>query len=130
MGEGGEVFILKMGTPVNIADMARDLIRLSGKEPDVDIEIIYTGLRDGEKLYEELITESENILPTHHEKIMVLRSNGHANGLNDLQSMRQKLDEDIEELVGYSLIHNAEAIKKKLKSIVPEYTPQESEAVI
>ncbi|MFZ2398617.1 MAG: nucleoside-diphosphate sugar epimerase/dehydratase [Smithella sp.] len=130
MGKGGEIFILKMGTPVKIADMARDLIRLSGKEPDTDIKIIYTGLRDGEKLYEELITEGEDILSTGHEKIMVLRSNDHANGLNHLQSMRQKLDEDIEELVKYSLDHNAGTIKKKLKEIVPEYTPQENETVL
>jgi len=130
MGEGGEVFILKMGTPVKIVDMARDLIRLSGKEPDVDIKITYTGLRDGEKLYEELITEGEDILSTRHEKIMVLRSKDHANELNHLQSMSQKLDEDIEELLKYSLNHNAGAIKKKLKGIVPEYTPQENESVL
>ena len=130
MGKGGEVFILKMGTPVKIADMARDLIRLSGKEPDVDIKIIYTGLRDGEKLYEELITEGEDILSTGHEKIMVLRSKGHENGLDYLQCVRQKLDEDIEELVKYSLNHNAGTIKKKLKEIVPEYTPQENESVL
>ena len=130
MGEGGEIFILKMGTPVKIAEMARDLIRLSGKEPDTDIEIIYTGLREGEKLYEELITEGEDILPTRHEKIMVLRSNGHENGLDYRNSLRQKLDEEIEELVKYSLSHNAGAIKKKLKEIVPEYTPQKNESVL
>src|SRR5208283_4653021 len=72
MGNGGEIFILRMGTPVKIADMARDLIRLSGKEPDVDIKIVFTGLRDGEKLYEELITIGEDILPTIHKKVMVL----------------------------------------------------------
>ena len=73
LGEGGEIFILKMGTPVRIVDMARDLIRLSGKEPDTDIQLEFTGLRPGEKLYEELITEGEGIVPTRHEKIMVLR---------------------------------------------------------
>ena len=130
MGRGGEIFILKMGTPVNIADMARDLIRLSGKEPDIDIKIIYTGLRDGEKLYEELITEGEDILSTGHEKIMVLRSSDHANGLNHLLNMKQKLDEDIEELVKHSLDHNADTIKKKLREIVPEYTPQGNKTVL
>jgi hypothetical protein len=65
-----------MGTPVKIADMARDLIRLSGKEPDRDIRIVFTGLREGEKLYEELITVGEGIVPTGHEKIMVLRNYG------------------------------------------------------
>ncbi len=130
IGEGGEVFILKMGTPVKIADMARDLIRLSGKKPDSDIKIVYTGLRDGEKLYEELITEGEDILPTRHEKIMVLRSNGHANGLDYCNSLKQKLNEDIEELIKHSRNHDAKAIKKKLREIVPEYTPQENESVL
>ena len=78
MGQGGEVFILKMGTPVKIVDMARDLIRLSGREPDTDVKIIFTGLRDGEKLYEELITVGEGIVPTKHEKIMVLRAGSQA----------------------------------------------------
>jgi FlaA1/EpsC-like NDP-sugar epimerase len=83
MGEGGEVFILKMGTPVKILDMARDLIRLSGKEPDKDIKIVFTGLREGEKLYEELITVGEGIVPTKHEKIMALRSDGFFQGVED-----------------------------------------------
>jgi len=74
LGTGDEIFILEMGTPVKIADMARDLFRLSGKEPDWDIEVVFTGLRPGEKLYEELITEDEGVVKTEHEKIMVLRS--------------------------------------------------------
>lgn len=129
MGEGGEVFILRMGTPVKIADMARDLIRLSGKEPDVDIKIIYTGLREGEKLYEELITVGEDILPTVHERVMVLRSNNHSNEANILE-MRKKLEKQIDELMQDALRHNATVIKNKLKEIVPEYTPQENEAVL
>jgi FlaA1/EpsC-like NDP-sugar epimerase len=129
MGEGGEVFILRMGTPVKIADMARDLIRLSGKEPDVDIKIIYTGLREGEKLYEELITVGEDILPTVHERVMVLRSNNHSNEANILE-MRKKLAKQIDELMQDALRHNATVIKNKLKEIVPEYTPQENEAVL
>jgi FlaA1/EpsC-like NDP-sugar epimerase len=74
MGKGGELFVLDMGEPVKIADLARDMIRLSGLEPDVDVEIKYVGLRPGEKLYEELITAGEGIVPTPHEKIMVLRA--------------------------------------------------------
>ena len=73
MGKGGEIFILEMGEPVKIADMARDLIRFSGFEPDVDIKVAYTGLRPGEKLYEELMSASENVIPTDHDKIMVLK---------------------------------------------------------
>ena len=130
MGKGGEVFVLKMGTPVKIADMARDLIRLSGKEPDVDIKITYTGLRDGEKLYEELITEGEDILPTGHGEIMVLCSNRHADEANYLQEIRAKLETDIDELIKYSLLHDTKAIKKRFQEIVPEYTPQENEAVL
>ena len=64
-----------MGTPVKIENMARDLIRLSGFKPDVDIEIKFIGLRPGEKLYEELITEGEGIVKTPHEKLFVLRAN-------------------------------------------------------
>ena len=71
MGEGGEIFILDMGTPIKIVDMARDLIRRSGFKPDVDIEIQFIGLRPGEKLYEELITEGEGIVRTPHEKLLV-----------------------------------------------------------
>jgi FlaA1/EpsC-like NDP-sugar epimerase len=130
MGEGGEVFILKMGTPVKIADMARDLIRLSGKEPDVDIKIIYTGLRDGEKLYEELITEGEGILPTGHGKIMVLRSHRHDDKSDYLPAIRAKLESDIDELIKYSLLRDTKTIKKKFQEIVPEYTPQKNEAVL
>jgi len=73
MGQGGEIFILDMGTPVKIVDMARDLIRLSGFEPDVDIKIEFIGLRPGEKLYEELITADENAQPTQHPKILMLK---------------------------------------------------------
>jgi FlaA1/EpsC-like NDP-sugar epimerase len=92
--------------------MARDLIRLSGFEPDVDIKIEYIGLRPGEKLYEELITEGENIVPTRHKKIMVLK------GIEcDLQLLNGKVDE---------LVHSAgeqlgNKIKSQLKEIVPEY---------
>ena len=112
MGEGGEIFILDMGTPIKIADMARDLIRLSGFEPDLDIKIEYVGLRPGEKLYEELITEDENIVPTHHDKIMVLK------GVDcDLQLLNGKVDE----LVNFALEQNEEKVKLNLKEIVPEY---------
>jgi len=73
MGEGGEIFILDMGEPVKIIDIARDLIRLHGLQPDVDIPIEFIGLRPGEKLYEELITDGEGITPTNHKKVFVLR---------------------------------------------------------
>jgi len=114
MGEGGEIFILDMGVPIKIDDMARDLIRLSGFEPDVDIEIEYIGLRPGEKLYEELITEGEGIVPTEHEKIMVLRG-----GACD----QAVLNGAIDELARMAYEQDVEGIISKLKEIVPEYKP-------
>ena len=129
MGEGGEVFILKMGTPVKILDMARDLIRLSGKEPDKDIKIVFTGLREGEKLYEELITVGEGIGPTKHEKIMVLRSDGFSNGLKSPAELHDWLNSELKQLYDLSLHHDSRAIKRKLQEIVPEYSPQETESI-
>jgi FlaA1/EpsC-like NDP-sugar epimerase len=114
MGCDGEIFILKMGEPVKIDQMARDMIRLAGKEPDVDVEIHYTGLRPGEKLYEELITVGEGIVPTGHEKIMVLRSEGE--GFAD----RERL---FSNLVRTAELHDASGIKEILQQIIPEYTP-------
>ena len=114
MGGDGEIFILKMGEPVKIDQMARDMIRLAGKEPDVDVEVHYTGLRPGEKLYEELITEGEGIVPTGHEKIMVLHSEGE--GFAD----RERL---FSELVRTAGLHDASGIKEILQQIIPEYTP-------
>lgn len=73
MGRGGEVFIFDMGQSVKILDLAKKMIRLSGYEPNKDIEIVFTGLREGEKLHEELLFEKENLLPTHHHKIMKAR---------------------------------------------------------
>jgi len=117
MGEGGEIFILEMGTPIKIDDMARDLIRLSGFEPDIDIEIKYIGLRPGEKLFEELITEGEGIVPTSHEKIMVLEGR---------ECNLDVLNGNIDELVQLSREQDAEKIKERLQEIVPEYKPANS----
>ena len=130
MGEGGEIFILRMGTPVKIVDMARDLIRLSGKEPDVDIKIVFTGLREGEKLYEELITVGEDILPTNHKKVMVLRSTSCFNGSKNPQEAKKHLYREIDELVKIAARHDAKGIKTKLNEIVPEFVPQENESVL
>jgi len=121
MGEGGEIFILEMGTPVRIGQMARDLIRLCGKEPDTEVEIIYIGLRPGEKMYEELITEGEGIVPTGHEKIMVLRGIGAS--LEDLRESLAKLKQ-------LASSHDAEGIKAELGKVIPEYTSQASVSVL
>jgi FlaA1/EpsC-like NDP-sugar epimerase len=115
MAEGGEIFILKMGEPIKIAEMARELIKLTGREPDDEIEIRYVGLRAGEKLYEELITEGEGIVDTHHEKIMVLRGETvipcHALH-NHLEILGQKAKD-----------MDCRGIKEALRAIVPEYLP-------
>jgi FlaA1/EpsC-like NDP-sugar epimerase len=112
MGEGGEIFILDMGTSIKIVDLANDLIRLSGFEPGRDIEIQFTGLRAGEKLYEELITEGEGIIPTPHEKILVLRGNS---------IQRDALLSKISNLCQLAAKQDGPKIKEKLKEIVPEY---------
>src|SRR5260370_25549301 len=72
MGVASDIFVLEMGQQIRITDMARNLIRLSGLEPDQDIPVIYTGLRPGEKLFEELMLDGEDIKPTSHPKIRVL----------------------------------------------------------
>jgi FlaA1/EpsC-like NDP-sugar epimerase len=115
IGRGGEIFVLKMGTPVRIDEMARDLIRMSGLKPDLDIEVKYIGLRPGEKLYEELITEGEGIQETQHDDIMVLNCE---NG-----SCLSEISRQIEELVRLAEACDAEGIRNALKRIVPEYTP-------
>ncbi len=115
LGEGGEIFVLDMGIPIKIVDMARDLIRRSGFKPEVDIEIKFIGLRPGEKLYEELITEGEGIVRSAHEKIFILKGENN----NDLDWLNQK----IEELVKLAIEQYASGIKSKLKEIVPEYEP-------
>jgi FlaA1/EpsC-like NDP-sugar epimerase len=114
MGNGGETFILEMGTSVKIVDMARDLIRLSGFEPDKEIKIEYIGLRPGEKLYEELITQGEDIVPTAHKKIMVLSG----------QTCDQVLlNSDIDRIIEVAKAQDGDKIRILLKQMVPEYMP-------
>jgi len=117
MGKGGEIFVLRMGEPIKIAQMARDLIKLAGREPGTEIEIKYTGLRAGEKLYEELITEGEGIVQTEHEKIMVLRGNGKS--CTELTPL-------FDQLLQKSREHDGNGIKKLLQQMIPEYNPDYS----
>jgi FlaA1/EpsC-like NDP-sugar epimerase len=123
LGTGGEIFVLEMGTPVKIAEMARDLIRLSGRVPDRDIQIVFTGLRPGEKLYEELITHGEGITATTHEKIMVLRRNGHCQEYGGVLAI-------VEELFQAARAHDGVWVKAVLKRLVPEYTPSDTPSVL
>ncbi|MDX1951447.1 MAG: nucleoside-diphosphate sugar epimerase/dehydratase [Verrucomicrobiota bacterium] len=113
-GEGGEIFVLDMGQPVKIVDLARQLIELSGLKPDEDIEIEYVGLRPGEKLFEELSHKGENITTTHHPKIMRLVCTP-----AELGQIRQLFAELMNEL------HEAEPahLKMLIKKVVPEYQP-------
>jgi FlaA1/EpsC-like NDP-sugar epimerase len=115
-GTGGEVFVLDMGVPVRIADMARDLIRLSGKEPGVDVDIVFTGLREGEKLFEELITEGEGIVRTEHRKILVVGG--------DATVGTGELERGLEDLARAADAHDGQAIRAILRRLVPEYAPE------
>jgi len=112
LGRGGEIFVLKMGQPVRIADLARDLIVLSGKDP-AEIEVKFTGLRPGEKLYEELITAGEDVLETGHDKIMVLRPGKSVVGQ----------EETLEGLFTAAQSFDADAVRRELGRLVPEYAP-------
>lgn len=125
IGEGGEIFVLEMGTPVRIMQMAEDLIRLSGKEPYQEIDIVVTGLREGEKIYEELITYDEGIVATKHQKIMVLRPSQNGNGHDGIDFFTRKLPEKIDQLTEAAYSCDAKKIKAILKEIVPEYMPME-----
>ncbi len=113
LGKGGEIFILKMGQPVRIADLARDLIVLSGKSVD-EIEITFTGLRPGEKLYEELITAGEGIVETGHDQIMVLESVGECSAVSRIESLLQAAH-----------AFDAAAVRRELGRLAPEYAPRE-----
>jgi FlaA1/EpsC-like NDP-sugar epimerase len=124
LGEGGEIFILEMGTPVKIARMAEELVRLSGKIPGKDVDIIFTGLRAGEKLYEELITQDEGVLSTKYEKIMVIRSNGW-NGRKNQAEFSHWLNGALEDLYRISGTYDVHGITGKLREILPEYVPQQ-----
>ncbi len=116
MGNGGEIFVLDMGKPVSILELARNLIRLNGFEPDVDIRIEFTGLRPGEKLFEELQLEGEGIKPTSHEKIRVLEG-----GEVEFAQVRAWLNE----LASLLDAKNVNGLISKLREIVPEYKPSE-----
>ncbi len=112
MGKGGEIFVLDMGEPVRIADLARDMIRLSGRGED-QIRIVYTGLRPGEKLYEELLADDEHTRPTHHPKLRVAKARTVPAGW---------LDEVLEWLKSATPKTDAE-VRRDLRRWVPEYQP-------
>jgi FlaA1/EpsC-like NDP-sugar epimerase len=118
IGEGGEIFVFDMGESVKIKDLADRMIRLSGLIPGKDILIQYTGLRPGEKLYEELLNEAESVMPTHHEKIMIGKVN--TQNFRDVNFMLNNLQEIIDIVAGEN------ALVSCLKQLVPEYKSQNS----
>jgi len=112
MGKGGEIFVFDMGNPVKILDLAINMIRLSGFKPNEDIEIEFSGLRPGEKLYEELLADKENTQPTHHQKIMI------AKATHDFDNSKIKL---LDDLVIFIKDNNQTKSLKALKLLVPEF---------
>jgi FlaA1/EpsC-like NDP-sugar epimerase len=119
MGRGGAVFVLDMGEPVRILDLARDLIRLSGQEEGRDIEIEYCGLRKGEKLHEELFDQGELPLRSEHKKILICTN-------SDIPLRGKELGEDIELLIAAAQDGALGKVEEYLKKIVPEYTPSDA----
>lgn len=117
MGKGGEIFVFDMGKPMKIAELARKMIRMAGKEPGKDIQIVYTGLRPGEKLYEELLNNAENTMPTYHEKIMIAKVRA-----ADFTEVNQQVDQLIESARKHYLTPTV----AKMKQLVPEFISKNS----
>jgi FlaA1/EpsC-like NDP-sugar epimerase len=117
MGKGGEIYIFDMGKSVKIVDLAKKMVQLSGLELGKDIQLMFTGLRPGEKLYEELLTNEENTVPTHHSKIMIAKVKEY-----EFESVKTSIDELI------SLFDSQDnfAIVSKMKEMVPEYISNNS----
>ncbi len=112
MGKGGEIFVLDMGEPVKIVDLARELITLSGFRPTEDIEIVFTGQRPGEKLFEELSIKGEDMLPTRHPKIGIWKN---------IPMDRDRLRAGINDLISVARTQDHGAIVQKIRQLVPEY---------
>ncbi len=117
MANGGEIFVLDMGEPVKIYDLAKNLVKMSGFEPDVDIKIEITGLRPGEKLYEELLLEEEGLMATKNEKIHVAKP-----VFTDMEMLKREI-----ECLREMSVENPEGIKDYIKRIVPTYKQEQME---
>ena len=118
MGQGGEIYIFDMGKPIKIYDLATRMISLAGFRPNVDIKIVETGLRPGEKLYEELLNDKELTLATKHKKIMIAKVRTYK---------FEQITEHIERLKTMLLEDNVHDIVAEMKHIVPEYKSQNSQ---
>ena len=118
MGRGGEIYVFDMGESVRITDLAKKMIALSGLQLGVDIQMVFTGLRPGEKLYEELLATTENTLPTHHPKILIAKVSHPPYG---------EIAPAVAELVGQAKASdNSEALVGGLKALIPEYLSHNS----
>ena len=115
MGHGGEIFVFDMGEPVRIVDLAEKMIRLSGLKLGEDIDIVYSGLRPGEKLYEELLASKENTQATHHDKIMIARVRKH---------QYQQVNADVMTLLAALYEESEESVVSRICDLVPEFVPQ------
>jgi FlaA1/EpsC-like NDP-sugar epimerase len=111
LGEGGEIFVLDMGAPVKILDLAKDMIRLSGLRPFEDIDVVFSGVRPGEKLYEELGTDGEAVTKTRHPKIFIGR-------INPVDAAM--LERSIDDLVAAANHNDATAVRARLAAMIPE----------
>ncbi|GAA4440051.1 nucleoside-diphosphate sugar epimerase/dehydratase [Pontibacter saemangeumensis] len=117
MGNGGEIFVFDMGQPVKIIDLANKMIQLAGLTPGVDVEIVYSGLRPGEKLYEELLNKEELTIPTHHHKIKISRVRKYH---------YSKVEDDIKELLALNKGNDDYSFVSKMKEMVPEFISKNS----
>jgi FlaA1/EpsC-like NDP-sugar epimerase len=117
MGKGGEIFVFDMGKSVKIIELAKKMIRLAGLIPNQDIKIAYSGLRPGEKLFEELLNDSENTMPTHHEKIMIGQVR---------EYIFNEIENQIYQLLSYAGSNNNRQVVQQMKLIVPEFKSKNS----
>ena len=117
MGKGGEIFLFDMGEPIKIIDLALNMIKLAGLKPYIDIDIVYTGLRPGEKIYEELLLGEEKLIPTHHPKIKISQH---------IAYNYFEINQAIKDLIALNRASNDYDIVKKMKEILPDYISNNS----
>jgi FlaA1/EpsC-like NDP-sugar epimerase len=117
MGTGGEIFVFDMGEPVKINDLATRMIQLAGKIPGKDVQITYTGLRPGEKLYEELLSDDTIVSPTHHSKIMISK---------DMEQNFEEVDLAINKVIASTELGTSLEVVSELKKLVPNYKSNNS----
>lgn len=117
MGNGGEIFLFDMGEPLKIVDLAKKMIKLAGLSPNKDIDIQFTGLRPGEKLYEELLNKEEEVISTHNKKILIAKV---------MQYDYEVISNSIEKLIALAVINKDDEVVKQMKVIVPEYISNNS----